>query len=181
MTAESIEVIEIFYSYAYQDEELRNQLDKHLSSMKRQGLIVGWHSRLISPGADWAKEVDTRLNTAHIILLLISADFLSSSYCTGIEMQRALERHEAGEARVIPIILRPVDWEHESRLNQLKLLPNEAKPVTTWLTASGYDEAFVDIARGIRKAVEDYRRTPSLKSPQNAQIWNIPFRRNPFF
>src|SRR5947209_333656 len=103
--------IEVFFSYAHEDEKLRLGLEKQLISLKRQGLITGWHDRKIVPGTDWANEIDTHLNTASIILLLVSPDFIASEYCYSIEMQRAMERHKSGEAHVIPIILRPVDWE----------------------------------------------------------------------
>src|SRR5438874_2288017 len=93
----------IFYSYAHEDESLQKQLERHLSLLRRQGLISGWHDRQIVAGTEWAQEIDARLETASIILLLISSDFLASDYCYGIEMQRALERHQRGEARVIPI------------------------------------------------------------------------------
>ena len=83
---------------------------KHLSLLQRQGVIQTWHDRNINAGDDWKQQIDDNLNTATVILLLISADFLASDYCYEIEMQRALERHNAGEARVIPVILRPVDW-----------------------------------------------------------------------
>src|SRR5437588_4771006 len=98
--------VSIFYSYAREDEALRNKLEKHLSLLQRQGSIVTWYDRQIIPGTDWAHDIDSHLNQASIILLLISPDFLASDYCYNIEMQRALERHKVGEARVIPIILR---------------------------------------------------------------------------
>jgi tetratricopeptide (TPR) repeat protein len=181
MTIESTEPLEIFYSYAQSDTKLCSQLEKHLSLIKHQGLIVDWHSRLIRAGAEWNTEIDTHLNSAQIILLLISADFLASSYCYGVEMQRALERHEAGEARVIPIIMRPVDWEYEPSLSKLQVLPTNARPVTTWSKASGYDEAFVDIVRGIRQVIEDFRQTPSTNMARPVHLWTVPFRRNAFF
>ena len=78
--------------------------------LQLQGLISLWHDRLIVPGTDWAKAIDTHLETASIILLLVSADFLASDYCVGIEMKRALERQGASEALVIPILVRQVDW-----------------------------------------------------------------------
>src|SRR6266446_760551 len=181
MTAQSTQALELFYSYAHEDEELRNQLDKHLSLLKRQGLIAGWHDRQISAGKEWAKEINTHLNTAHIILLLISADFLASNYCYSVEMERALERHEAGEARVIPIILRPVDWEHEPFLQKLQALPTDAKPVITWPSPPSYDTAFTDIVKGIRKVIEEYQQNPLLSTSKAAPLWNVPHRRNPFF
>jgi hypothetical protein len=144
--------VEIFYSYAHEDEVLRDELEKHLGALKRQGLIVGWHDRRILPGKEWKKEIDEHLNTAQIILLLISADFINSDYCYGIEMKQALKRHKAGEAYVIPIILRPVDW-HSSQFSKLQALPTDGKAVTEW---SNRDKAFLDISKGIRKVIDEF-------------------------
>ena len=138
--------VEVFYSYAHEDEALCNELEKHLSLLQRQRLITAWHDRHILPGTDWAQAIDEHLERASVILLLISADFLASDYCYGIEMQRALERHQANEARVIPILLRPVDLErgplsHTSRHSQP--VPNQSpngaigmQPSRMWLQAS---------------------------------------------
>ena len=145
------DAVELFYSYSHRDEELREQLENHLTILKRQGVITDWHDRKISAGREWEGEIHEHLNTAHIILLLVSSDFLASDYCYDIEMNRAMERHDAGEARVIPIILRYVDWEDEP-ISRLMALPREAKPVTKW---EDRDEAFTNIARGIKKVVEE--------------------------
>ena len=88
-----------------------NNLRNHLAILRRQGVITDWHDRKIGAGREWEGEIDEHLNTAHVILLLISSDFIASDYCYDVEVQRAMERHNAGEARVIPVILRPVDWE----------------------------------------------------------------------
>src|SRR5579883_3172295 len=97
------EPLEIFYSYAPQDDTLRHKLDNHLALLRQQGLIRTWHERDISAGSLWAAEIDAHLQAARLILLLISPDFVASDYCYGTEMQAALQRHEAGTARVIPI------------------------------------------------------------------------------
>src|SRR5271169_4591905 len=101
--------ITIFISYAHEDEDLRQVLDKHLSLLKRQGLIGVWHDRDISAGTDWKQTISIHLSAAQIILLLVSPNFMASKYCYSVEMKQAIERHDAKEARVIPIILRPVD------------------------------------------------------------------------
>ncbi len=101
--------VEVFYSYADVDAPLLDKLEKHLRLLQREELITPWHKRHIGAGRDWKKALDEHLNTASVILLLISADFVASDYCYGVEMQRAMERHEAGEARVIPIVLRPTE------------------------------------------------------------------------
>ncbi|SRR5437762_6935927 len=96
--------IEVFYSYADADESLCIELDKHLSQLRRDGLITTWHKRQIVAGTDWTKALDSHLNTASVILLLSSTDFLA---CNGTEIQRAMDRYERGVAHVIPILLRP--------------------------------------------------------------------------
>ncbi len=143
--------IEVFYSYAHDDSLLRNKLEKHLKLLQRQGLITQWHDRHISPGSDWAQAISMHLERASVILLLVSADFLASDYCYSIEMQRALERHQNKEARVIPILLRPCDWK-DAPFAQLQALPTNAKPITSW---NNQDEAFTDVASGLRRAIED--------------------------
>jgi tetratricopeptide (TPR) repeat protein len=170
--------IEVFYSYAHEDETLRNTLEKHLSILHRQGLIFSWHDRKIAPGTNWAKDINTHLETASLILLLISADFLASDYCYGIEMKRALERHKANEARVIPILLRPVAWKG-APFEHLQALPTDTRPVTSWPNP---DEAFADIAKGIRKAIEALSQPPApVPRATSPSTWNTPYPRNPMF
>ena len=171
--------VSIFYSYAHEDEPLRNELKKHLSLLQRRGIITTWHDRKIVPGTDWAHAIDTQLNTASVILLLISPDFFASDYCYGIEMQRALQRHEANEARVIPILLRAVDWKG-APFGYLQALPTNAKPITSW---SNQDEAFADVATGIRRAVQEDPSLLSVSAPHALlpRVWNIPYPRNPVF
>ena len=169
--------VEVFYSYAHKDETFRNKLETHLSLLQRQGLITAWHDRRILPGADWSQAIDEHLERASVILLLISADFLASDYCYGLEMQRALERHQANEARVIPILLRPVDW-NEAPFAHLQALPIGAKPITTWRNR---DAAFTDVAAGIRRVIEDLSSLQA-SAPRAAlpPVWNVPSR-NSFF
>jgi len=119
--------VEIFCSYADLDEALRDELGAHLAVLRLEGRIADWHDRKIIPGHDWAKEIDAHLESAEIILLLVSHHFFNSGYCVGIEMKRALERHKAREAHVVPILLRDVDWE-KTELGTLQALPTGGKP-----------------------------------------------------
>jgi serine protease AprX len=145
--------IEVFISYSHKDKRLRMQLETHLSLLKRNGVIDAWHDRRIGAGQEWVGAIDRHLDSATIILLLVTAEFLASDYCYDLEMTRALERHEAGEAVVIPVILRDVDWT-SAPFARLKALPEDGKPVTSWSTR---DRALADIARGIRKVAEELR------------------------
>src|SRR5947209_518006 len=138
--------VKIFCCYAHKDEVLLNQLKTHLRPLQREGLIDLWHDRNISAGTEWEKEISEHLNTAQIILLLVSPDFIDSDYCYSVEMKRAIEHHEGGDARVIPIILRPVDLQG-TPFAQLLLLPKDGLPITKWRNR---DEAFVTVLEGIR-------------------------------
>jgi len=140
---------------------LRDELAKHLSHLKRQRVISAWHDRMIGAGEEWKGEIDKNLEEAQVILLLISASFMASDYCHDIEMKRAMERHDAGTARVIPVILRSVDWRN-SPFARLQVLPKDGKPVTLW---SDRDEAFTDVAKGIRQAVEEMTAPSVSPSP----------------
>lgn len=150
--------VNIFFSYSHKDESFRKQLDNHLSMLKRQGLIKTWYDRMITAGDEWKGKINENLDVADIVLLLITANFLASDYCYDIEMQRAMERHNLGEAYVVPIILTPVEgWIH-SPFAKLQLLPKDGEPVTKW---EDPEEAFVNIAKGIRKSIETiiYKKT----------------------
>ena len=164
--------VEVFFSYAHEDERLRDQLEKHLSILKRQGVIAGWHDRKIGAGKEWALEINEHLESAQIILLLVSASFLASDYCHDMEMRRALERHNRGEAVIIPVLLRPVDW-HGALFGKLQALPKNAKPVTTWWNR---DEAFRNIAEGIRRSIEEYHLMRSGRE-RSREFWERKFCR----
>jgi tetratricopeptide (TPR) repeat protein len=142
--------IEVFFSYAHEDDAFRQRLLKQLIALKREGIIDIWNDCDINAGSDWEQEINEHLNTAQIILLLISPDFMASHYCYSREMQRAMERHRAKEALVIPVILRSVYWKG-APFGRLQALPKNGKPVTDsfWYNL---DRAFFDVAEGIREA-----------------------------
>ena len=142
--------LKIFYSYSHADEQFRVDLAKAVALMRRQGLIEDWHDRKIAPGADWTGEIDSHLDEADIITLLISSDFIHSDYCFGEEMTRALARHKDGLAEVIPIIVRDVDLKG-APFAHLQYLPKNGFAITKW---ANIDSAYTDIAVGIRTAVD---------------------------
>lgn len=146
--------------YAHEDKPIVNDLKKHLSLLERNGLIALWDYGNITPGAEWEQEIKKHLDEAQIILLLISSSFLASNYCYTVEMQRAIERHERKEARVIPVILRPVNWDI-APIDKLQPLPDRAKAISTWRYR---DEGFKNVADGIIKVVGQWN-AHSLSDP----------------
>jgi hypothetical protein len=156
--------VKIFFCYAHEDEPLLNILKTHLRPLQRAGLIDVWHDRDISAGTEWEQQIKEQLNSAQIILLLVSPDFMDSNYCYSIEMQRALERHDRGEALVIPVILRHIYW-LGAPFGKLQALPKDAKPVKSWPDP---DEAFFNVAEGIRKAVEEVMPKHTPPSPDKS-------------
>ena len=139
---EPLNTIKIFSSSASTDKLLREELEKHLSVLRREGVITNWHDHDITVGIN--QQLDSYLSAAHIVLLLISSDFMDSDKCYSIG-QMALRRHK----RVIPVLLRAIDWKI-SPIAKLQALPTNAKPITSW---ENLDEAFFDVTLGIRKVI----------------------------
>jgi rod shape-determining protein MreB len=152
-------VATVFFSYCHKDETFRDQLEVHLSALKRQKAIESWHDRTITVGSAIDDVIDRHLDKAEVILILISPDFIASDYCYDKEMQRALQRHSEGAARVIPVILRPCDW-HSLLFGKLLATPRDGRAITLW---ANHDEAFLDVVRSIKTAIQDLRK-PSVAS-----------------
>jgi hypothetical protein len=138
-------MIRVFFSYSHVDENYRNELEKHLMSLKHQGIIESWHDRRIAAGEEWANRIDDELRGADIILLLVSSDFIASRYCYELEMKEALARHERGEAVVIPVILRPCHW-MGLPFGKLQAATRDGKAVEKY---PSLDDAFLEITRAI--------------------------------
>lgn len=151
MTAGQVGLVYIFYSYAREDKKLRDRLEKHLSILKRLYLIAQWHNVEIDAQQEWEDSVDSYLDVADIILLLLSPGFMASDRSYNIQVKGALKRHEMGNARVIPVLLRPVFWQ-ETPFAKLKMLPSNARPVVTWRDR---DAAFVDVIQELQKVIRE--------------------------
>ena len=145
--------IDIFLAYAHQDKDLLDRLEIHLSPLRRKVLLDIWSDVSINPGMNWKEEIDKHLESSQIILLLVSPDFLASDTFYNVEIKPALERYKRGEAKVIPIILRPVSWK-ETPFRNLQPLPANGEPV---ISSSGrsVDDALSNVAKGVQKAVEE--------------------------
>lgn len=167
-SASSLNPISLFYSYSHKDTDLREQLANHLAPLIRNGQITSWDDRRITAGREWEREISEHLDSADIILLLVSSDFLASDYCYGKEVTRAIARHKAKEARVIPIILRPCVWT-TSPLGKLQALPKDATPITRWPNP---DEALVNIVEGISSVCEELQSSRSVVHKHRIEVQN---------
>ena len=159
--------IEIFFSYAHEDEALMDEVRRQLILYDRQKIIRKWHDREILPGQEWKQRIDERLRSSRIILLFISSRFIESRYCYEVEMKEALRRHESGEAVVIPVILRPCLW-HDAPFGRLNALPEDGRALTQW---QNIDEASVNVAEGIMRVVRGMssdasKRTKARRKPK---------------
>ncbi|HEY6541716.1 MAG TPA: TIR domain-containing protein [Ktedonobacteraceae bacterium] len=171
--------IEIFCCYAREYQNLMKSLRKHLMPLQRRGLITIWSDTDIDAGSAWEDEIKKHLDSAHIILLLISPDFMASDYCYSTEMERALERNAKGEARVIPIILRPTAWKG-APFDKLQMLPSNAKPVTDRRSWQNEDEALNDVIEQIKPVVAEQllpqyinAETQLVESHNYGQAWEL--------
>jgi hypothetical protein len=156
-SASNSTAVKVFVSYSHHDEEWRKALETHLSILKREGLVTVWTDRRILPGERWPEKISENLETADLILLLVSSDFAASDYCWDVEMSRALEREAMGEAVVIPVIIRTVDGWTGTPIGKLKALPDDGVPVAE---AASKDAALAQVALGIRTRIANQRLRP---------------------
>ncbi|MBD2605842.1 tetratricopeptide repeat protein [Scytonema hofmannii FACHB-248] len=160
--------VEVFISYHEKDNDLREELEKHLASLQWENIITSWSDRQIVAGQEFKGEIDKSLNQAGLILLLVSSDFIASDYHWTVEVTRALERNAAGKASVIPVLLRYADW-NTPPIDKLSPLPSNRKPIKTW---ADRDEAFLEVVKGIRQEVKRLVANSNYSPPKEDEDTN---------
>ena len=159
--------VSTFISFSPSDSTSREQLETHLAVLVQQGILELWHRDCVGPGEAWESRVDAHLESAQLVLLLVSARYLATEhYCH--EMNRALARHEGGETRAIPIIISQCSW-MDSPLGKLRSLPSSGIPVRNWPDT---DQAWHNVTQGIQVAIKQLetqdRRIPHTYSGPRA-------------
>ena len=140
-----------FISYSHHDRAALDRLHVHLKNLTRGGHIETWYDRDILAGSDLNAEIARELEAADLFLLLVSPDFIASDYCVEREMKRAVERHAAGAARVVPIIVEECDWKAMGELRQLKAVPTDGKAISEWANSN---TAYLNVVQELRRIIE---------------------------
>lgn len=160
------EPLRIFISYSHCDERHREALCKHLKLFEvNEKIAPVWHDRSINPGEEWEGEIDSALNEAEIILLLVSIDFVNSKYCWDIELERALQRHSAGNAVVVPILVRPVHGIEQTPFQHLNYIPRD-KPISQYRPN---EKGWIVVVSELEKVINDYSNI--IKESAQKYIW----------
>ena len=153
----------VFCCYTREDQQFLHDLKKHLMPLQREGAIIVQADVDISPGIEWEREIDHHLEDADIILLLISPDFIASDYWFEKVKQKAIARHLQGTARVVPVIIRPTDWQG-TPFGMLQALPKDDVPISSWRSR---DDAFLSVTEGMRRIVQEL--TTNIRADQNKE------------
>lgn len=140
-----------FISYSHHDKAALERFHVHLKNLTRDGHIETWYDRDILAGGRLDTEIAWELEAADLFLLLVSPDFIASDYCVEREMKRALERHAAGNVRVIPIIVEDCDWKAMGKLRQLKAVPTDGKAISEWANPN---TAYLNVVQELRRIIE---------------------------
>jgi formylglycine-generating enzyme required for sulfatase activity len=149
--------VKTFICYAHEDHAVVEGLKKQLAVFEKRSLLQIWSDGKILPGEPWDKAIKIQLEQAELILLFVSVDFINSEYIEKTELKAALQRHRDGQAVLIPIIVRSCHWQEYFDIGQFQALPAKARPILS--SHFPYiDEAFFEIAEGIRKTAEERRQ-----------------------
>jgi internalin A len=151
--------VEVFISFSHRDEALRAELDTHLKLLRRLSILDTWSDRCITAGDDWRGQIHDAMERANLILFLVSAEFIASDYCWDVEMKRALDRADQGEAVIVPIIARTCLWK-EAPFARFQSLPDNGKAVTAAAARSAKDKAWTNVAEGIKVRARQLQQRP---------------------
>lgn len=139
----------VFYIHAPADDAFLGALEVHLAVLARQGRIEGWHAGLLTPGAEIGRQIEEHIQSAQVVLLLVSPDLFASDRDYAL-LLRALRRHDDQAIHLVPVIVRPVEWQ-TTPLGGLSVLPPGGKPISTW---QNLDEAWLEVVRGVSRLVD---------------------------
>ncbi|MEL7423344.1 MAG: leucine-rich repeat domain-containing protein [Bacteroidota bacterium] len=142
-----------FFSYSKADIDYLDEFRTQLRPLERNGQIRLWDDRQIRPGEGWDDSIRSALQSADIIFLLLSSDFLATDYIDETEITIALERHRKGTAKVIPIQLRPCLWQN-TPLGELQGIPRKDITIST---ADNEDEVWLQVLTEIKGELERFR------------------------
>jgi len=160
--------LKLFIIYAREDQPALLELKAHLRPLEKRGDLTVWYDGGILPGQDWDKAIKEQLTTADIVLLFISKSFFNSEYIEKVELKKALERHQKGEAVVVPVIVKPYMWDAHPEISTLQVLPKEGLAVSKWMET---DEAWEDVARGVLKIIQNLKTAkPEIKKDKDEKI-----------
>jgi hypothetical protein len=120
----------VFISYSHKDEEWKDKLVTHLGVLQEQGLLEIWEDRQIAGGDDWFPEIEKAIESAHIAILMISADFLNSDFILGKEVPDLLKRREKDNLRIMPLIVKPCAWNTVDWLKPIQARPKNGRPLS---------------------------------------------------
>ncbi len=160
------EPLNVFISYSHKDEEYLRELENHIANLKRKNLIRAWSDREIRPGMDWSNEISNQMEKADLILLLVSASFLASNYIYGVELRKAIDRHNSGDSVVVPILLRPCDW-HGKPFSKFQILPRNAKPISTF---ENKDLAYTEISENLERILNSVQPSEGIESTISIEL-----------
>lgn len=145
----------VFISYAHEDALDCQVLAKHFELLVQQKLILLWHDHNLEPGDLWEPVIKQQLEGADIVIFLVSADFISSTFIRQIELQVTLDRHKQDKAvQVFPVLLNFCFYEPHI-LSTFQFLPinehREIQPVKSWEFP---DQAWTQVVEAVYRYVK---------------------------
>lgn len=161
-TARRARAARVFVSYSHGDERLLNELQIHLSPLRRMNLIETWDEGEVEARQDWREKINENLKRADLFILLVSPNFIASDYCFETEFARALEQHAKNELRILPVIVRSCGWRAIPGLAELQVVPRNGKPVATW---ANKDSAWREVSEHVQAILEEVCEANRLKYP----------------
>ncbi len=162
--------VRLFYSYSHKDAQYRDAMEDALSLLRTQGHLTQWSDKNILPGHRISTTIGQEMEQVDIVVFLISNSFLASDECMK-EWKRAKTMHVASHRPLrVPIIVSTCAWKDLLVEDDIKVLPNDGKPVKTF---SDSDAAWSQVYEGIKSLIDSLRADFSPKTRFMTQLRNI--------
>lgn len=142
-------IAKAFVAYSHLDARFRHELEDQLKLLSRKGKLEWWSEQQLIPGEEKYATLNDKLMEADLILLLISIHFLADDFCWSQQLKKAIERHDNGEAIVVPVFVRPCAWEG-TPIQKLQGVPTNGKAISSW---PDKHEGWTEVAREIDRAL----------------------------
>jgi len=163
-----------------QDYALVLDLRTALAPLVKEHSITLWGRDNLTAGETTSNRIDEELKKAHLVVLLISPDYLADNECLTLQ-KRAIE----ADKTIVPVLLRPCGYLYNPDLKDKHFLPINPKngkplPISSWKRK---DDALQAVVEGIAGMVTDTQNniTRALYKSNRPQNNKTTLKQSPYY
>lgn len=148
--ASPVRPLRILIAYAPEDSTWIERFHAHISVLQASYPSHQWYNCELRTESAAIQLAETYFNTADLIILFMSADFLALNRYYEHSIEHIMKRSNAEETRLIPVLLRSIYW-NASPLSRYQPLPSNGQFINQW---PDHDAAFTHVVQQLGAVIE---------------------------